>query len=422
MDASAALCLGISVFLYTLISGRLEASPVTPPLFFVAAGWLSSSPALRVADIDVTAGMIEVVAEVTLVLVLFTDAARINLRALIDDHILPLRMLIIGMPLVIGLGALSAALTLPSIGLLGALLLATILAPTDAALGQSILTDPAVPVRVRQALNVESGLNDGLALPAVVILVALQVAMGDATIPLAVLGGIVLSQLTLGPLVGVSVGALGAWLLRQASARGLSSPGFEGMGTLALSLFAYAAAESVGGNGFIAAFSAGLAFGTLARTRCAPLVEFMDTEGQLLTLITFFVFGAAMLPGAVAAVTPPMLVISFVSLTVARMVPIAVSLVGSGVSWPTYLLLGWFGPRGLASILFALLILGEHEVPYRSELLTVTSVTVALSVLLHGATAPFLARRYGAWTARVEGAAEMIPATEMPLRHGEVGR
>lgn len=420
MDASAALCLGVSVFLYTLISGRLEASPVTPPLFFVAAGWLSSSPALRVADIDVTAGMIELVAEVTLVLVLFTDAARINLRALIDDHILPLRMLIIGMPLVIGLGALAAALALPSIGLLGALLLATILAPTDAALGQSILTDPAVPVRVRQALNVESGLNDGLALPAVVILVALQVEMGDTTIPLAVLGGIVLSQLTLGPLVGVSVGALGAWLLRQASARGLSSPGFEGMGTLALSLLAYAAAESVGGNGFIAAFSAGLAFGTLARARCAPLVEFMETEGQLLTLITFFVFGAAMLPGAVAAVTPPMLVISFVSLTLARMVPIAVSLVGSGVSWPTYLLLGWFGPRGLASILFALLILGEHEVPYRSELLTVTVVTVAISVLLHGATAPLLARRYGAWAARVDGAAEMIPATEMPLRHGEV--
>ncbi|NNF27767.1 MAG: hypothetical protein HKN73_11150 [Gemmatimonadetes bacterium] len=369
-----------------------------------------------------TAGMIELVAEVTLVLVLFTDAARINLRTLLDDHILPLRMLIIGMPLVIGLGALSAALALPSIGLLGALLLATILAPTDAALGQSILTDPAVPVRVRQALNVESGLNDGLALPAVVILVALQIEMGDATIPLAVLGGIVLSQLTLGPLVGVSVGALGAWLLRQASARGLSSPGFEGMGTLALSLFAYAAAESVGGNGFIAAFSAGLAFGTLARTRCAPLVEFMETEGRLLTLITFFVFGAAMLPEAVAAVTPPMLVISFISLTVVRMVPIAVSLVGTGVSWPTHLLLGWFGPRGLASILFALLILGEHEVPYRSELLTVTVVTVALSVLLHGATAPFLARRYGAWAARVDGAAEMMPATEMPLRHGEVRR
>lgn len=422
MDGSTAISLAICVFGYALISGRLRRSPITPPLFFVAAGFLFSRGALGIAHVDVTNGMVEAIATFTLVLVLFADASRIDLRTLVNDHILPMRMLVIGMPLVIALGAVIGHVLFPSFGLIGALVLATILAPTDAALGQSVLTDPGIPVRVRQAINVESGLNDGLALPGVAILVALQSEMSVGSLSAGGFGGLVLAQLTLGPAAGVLVGTLGAYLLNRASEAGLSNSGFDGMGTLALSLLAHAAAEAIGGNGFISAFTAGVSFGAMARDRCAPLIEFMETEGQLLTLITFFIFGAAMLPDAIPGVTPRVLVFSLLSLTVIRMVPVAISLLGSRLSFPTYLLLGWFGPRGLASILFALLIVEEAEIPYRSELLTVTVVTVALSVLLHGVTASRFARAYGARAMDMGSAAEMLPATEMPLRHGTVGR
>ena len=196
---------------------------------------------------------------------------------------------------------------------------------------------------------------------------------------------------------------------------------FQGIGILSLAIFVYVLAELVGGNGFIAAFVGGMVFGHALRHPCTFLFKFMETEGQLLMLVTFLVFGATLLPEGIANVSPSIVLYAVLSLTVIRMVPIAISLLGSGLSFPSHLFLGWFGPRGLASILFVLLILEESDVPHREEILSITVITVALSALLHGISAAPLGRLYGGFTNRMGECQENRPAAELPLREGHIG-
>jgi len=326
-------------------------------------------------------------------------------------------MLLIGLPLTMVAGTLAAAWLFPAVSFWEAALLAALLAPTDAALGQAVITAKVVPVRIRQTINIESGLNDGIALPAVLLLAALAGAGQETTqagewIQFGVL------QVTLGPVVGIVIGFVGARSLDAAIERGWSSSAFQGIGILSLALFTYVAAELIGGNGFIAAFIGGMVFGNSIRNPCTFLFEFMETEGQLLMLITFLIFGAALLPEAILHLSPTILLYAVLSLTVIRMIPIAVSLIGTGLSLPSYLFLGWFGPRGLASILFVLLILEDSGVPHRDELLSVTVITVALSALLHGISAAPFARLYGRLADRMGDCEETRPVKEIPLREG----
>ncbi|MDX2480832.1 MAG: cation:proton antiporter, partial [Desulfuromusa sp.] len=358
---------------------------ITAPLVFVVFGILIGASGLDIVQLDQGHSAIHFIAELTLILVLFTDAARIDLKRLRRDHNLPVRMLLVGLPLAIAAGTLLATQLFPSFLIWEAALLAALLAPTDAALGQVVVSAKIVPVRIRQAINVESGLNDGIALPAVLLFAALASAEYAASgagewIRFGAL------QLTLGPLIGVIVGFVGARGLDTAAERRWASESFQGIGILSLAVFTYVTAELIGGNGFIAAFIGGMVFGNTIRHPCTFLFEFMETEGQLLMLITFLVFGAVLLPEGLEFVTPMILLYAVLSLTVIRMIPIAISLIGTRLRLPTQLFLGWFGPRGLASILFVLLILEETELPHRAELLSITVVTVALSVLLHGVT------------------------------------
>ena len=278
----------------------------------------------------------------------------------------------------------------------------------------------AVPVRIRQAINMESGLNDGIALPAVLLFAALASAHQGAT-GASEWVRFGLLQITLGPLIGVAVGYVGARVLDEAVERGWTNSSFQGIGILSLAIFVYVLAELVGGNGFIAAFVGGMVFGHTLRHPCTFLFEFMETEGQLLMLVTFLVFGAALLPEGIANVSPSIVFYAVLSLTVIRMIPIAISLLGSGLSLPSHLFLGWFGPRGLASILFVLLILEESDVPHREEILSITVITVALSALLHGISAAPLGRLYGRFTNRMGECQENRPAAELPLREGHIG-
>jgi NhaP-type Na+/H+ or K+/H+ antiporter len=217
---------------------------------------------------------------------------------------------------------------------------------------------------------------------------------------------------------GLLVGFIGARLLDVAAERGWANTSFQGIAILSLAMLTYIAAELVGGNGFIAAFIGGMVFGNKIKHPCTFLFEFIETEGQLLMLITFLIFGAALLPEAIANLNPTLFLYAVLSLTVIRMVPIAISLLGAGLRLPTQLFLGWFGPRGLASILFVLLILEESEVPHRDEILSITLVTVALSVLLHGVSAAPLAKLYGQLAARMGECEESQDVTDMPLREG----
>jgi NhaP-type Na+/H+ or K+/H+ antiporter len=417
LDLFSIALIAVGLLGLTMFSGRLQGSLITAPIVFIAFGFIIGKGGLNVADVDPGHSAIHFIAEATLILVLFADSARIDLKQVRRDHSIPVRMLLIGLPLTIAAGTIIAVLLFPSASIWEAALLASLLAPTDAALGQPVLNARAIPVRIRQAINVESGLNDGIALPAVLLFAAFaDIQHGSTEVSGWLRFGLI--QVTLGPLAGIAVGYVGARLLDWASERGGATTSFQGIGILSLAVLTFVSAELLGGNGFIAAFIGGMVFGNTIRHPCTFLYEFMETEGQLLILITFLIFGAVLLPEAIEHLRPQFLVYAILSLTVIRMIPIAISLLGSGLRMPTQIFLGWFGPRGLASILFVLLILEESEVAHRDELLSITVITVALSALLHGVSASPLAKMYGRLAARMGECEESQPVMELPLREG----
>jgi NhaP-type Na+/H+ or K+/H+ antiporter len=416
MGAEAIALVALTFFLYSLVSGRLDGTMLTAPMVFVVVGFLVGAGGFGILEVDAGHSTLHIIAELTLILVLFTDAARIDLMRVKTDHNLPLRMLVIGLPFAIAFGTLVATVLFPDFSFWEAALLAALLAPTDAALGQAVVMAKAVPIRIRQAINIESGLNDGIALPAVLLFAALAGAHGAAEGNDWFRFGLL--QVTLGPLAGAAIGFPGARLLDYAAEKGRASTSFQGIGILAVAILSYVAAEMIGGNGFISAFVAGMVFGNTIRHPCSFLFEFMETEGQLLMLITFLVFGAVLLPEGITNVEPAYFIYAVLSLTVIRMLPIVVSLLGSGVRLPTQLFLGWFGPRGLASILFVLLILEEAEILHQSQILSITVITVGLSIVLHGVTAAPFASVYGRIAESMGDCEERKSVADMPLRDG----
>lgn len=419
MEAPTFLALALTLVGFGLVSARLSGSVLTAPILFVAAGLLLGPLGVGVVEIDFTGGALETVAEFTLVLVLFADAARIDVKSLWRYHSLPTRMLLIGLPLTILAGTLVAMAIFPGLPIFEAALLAAILAPTDAALGQAVVTDGKIPVRIRQTLNAESGLNDGIALPVVLLFASLTLAAEGPSQDAAGWIQFGLLQIILGPIAGIVAGYIGGRLIDHASQAGWMTTAFQGLSTLAVALAAFALAELLEGNGFIAAFVAGLTVGNVHRGVCDYLFEFAESEGQLLTVVTFFLFGAVIVPQVIDHFTLSILLYAIASLTVVRMVPVAISLIGSRLRLPTWIFLGWFGPRGLASILFALLVLGESEAEGSIELMATVSATVLLSILLHGVTAAPAARWYGRLAARMGECEEVEPVEEMRPRYRE---
>ena len=418
MEPVAILVVSVGFLGFGLLSRRIGGSLLTGPMLFAGFGFLVGSAALGLVPLKISNAAVHLLAEVTLILVLFADAASIDLVQLRRDHNLPVRTLLIGMPLTVALGTLAAVMLFGELTIWEAAMLAAILAPTDAALGQAVVTNRLVPVRIRQALNVESGLNDGVALPLVLVFGAVA-SMSHESADAAHWLTFGLTQVTLGPLAGIVVGYTGAKLIAFCHRSHWTTEESEGIIALALAFVAFASAEAVHGNGFIAAFVAGLTFGNTLRFKCKFLYEFAETEGQILILLTFFVFGSVMMPVALAHVTFVHVVFALLALTVIRMLPVTLALLGSGVRPVTSAFLGWFGPRGLASVLFVLLILEESEIAHKDELFTVTILTVMLSILLHGVTAGPAARWYGGMTSAMGECAENRPVAEEPF--GEEG-
>ena len=428
MEPALLASVAAALLAFGLISRKAEHSVVTPPMVFVALGYLLSDHGLGWIEFGIDGSVIHGLAELTLVLVLFTDASRIDLACLRREESLPLRLLGIGLPLTALAGTALALLVFPGLGLWEAVLIAAILAPTDAALGQAVVSSPLVPVRIRQSLNVESGLNDGIALPVVLVAASLAGAReegGDLFHWLRFAG----LQLVLGPAVGVAVGYLGGRLIDRATLAGWINAAFQRLSVLGLAAFAFAGAELVGGNGFIAAFVAGLTLGNATRSACESLYDFGEAEGQLLTLLVFLVLGGVMVPMALPHWDGPAVAYAVLSLTVVRMLPVALSLLGTGLQPASLAFLGWFGPRGLASILFALLVVEEGRLESGQVLLAIATLTVLLSTFAHGISAYPFARLYSRRVmAEPERAgAEHRPALELPVRlrhsaHGAAAR
>ncbi len=382
---------------YALVAARLDRWSITAPMVFVVTG---ASIGLFGPDGTGAFGDAETVkriAEVTLALLLFSDASTLRWRELREDGVLPARLLVVGFPLTVVLGFLAARVIDPGAGWAAAALVAAILAPTDAALGLGVFTNRSVPKRIRRALNVESGLNDGMATPLVTLFLALLVSQ-EMTGPGDWIADSV-RQLVIALVVAVVLGTTPGRMIDLARRRAWTTVVPERLAVLATALLSYAGAVAVDANGFVAAFVAGLVFAFASGGRLREAVGFTEDLGLFASFLVWAIFGAVMLaPVIEGGVRWRAVLYAVLSLTVIRMIPVAVGMVGSGLRASSVLFMGWFGPRGLASVVFTLIAVEflEHEGLASAGIVEIATWTVALSVLAHGLTARVLAERYGA--------------------------
>ena len=358
---------------------------VTAPIVFTAAGMLTFPALQGILSAGFTAKAALHLAEVGLVMLLFTDASRTDLHVLRDIRNLPARLLSTGMLLTILLGAIVARLVFPHLSIWEAGILSAILAPTDAGLGQIIVNSSRVPMRIRQALNVEAGLNDGLSVPFLLFFITLAAAKIEGGA--ASLMQFIVEQLGFGELIGLAIGIAGGWLLSLARRKEWMTESFQQIGVVALPLLCLVASEMVDASMFIAAFVAGLAVQVGFKDAGQRSVEFAEDWGQLLNLGIFFLFGMAAVrdwPQFGAASW----IYALLSLTLVRMLPVAIALIGTHLSRASIVFMGWFGPRGLASIVLGLVYLGqEMHFPGEPTIRYAVTATVLLSIFAHGLSA-----------------------------------
>ena len=376
-----------TVFFWGVFSVKAGSVLLTAPIVFVLAGYLYAN-VFDVVHLEVGAEPVKAVLEIALVWVLFSDASGVDLRRFRADAGLYARLLGLGFPLSVALGTVLASVVL-GLDWWPALFIGAALAPTDAALGAAVMTNPAVPERTRRTLNVESGLNDGLATP--VVLVAIAGVAVDAGLEHVEGPGRVVVTLVVGVLVGLASGVLGGLLTRTARRRQWRSGALAGPAVLALALMTYTLALVVDGNGFVAAFVAGLAFGGTAGAAGPDEVAYVEETGGLVAWLAWLLFGVFGLPIVLDGVEWQQVGYAALSLTLVRMLPVALALLGSSFPRSQIVFIGWFGPRGLASVIFAMLALEELDV-VADELLATIALTVLFSVVLHGASAGLVGR------------------------------
>lgn len=401
------------VFAWAVFSARFARAYLTGPMVFMLFGAVMTGWGL--VDGRADASPLKVFLEVTLVWVLFSDASGIRLAEFRSDLGRYLRLLAIGLPLTVLAGWGLALGLLGGLGSWAALVVAAALAPTDAALGQPVVGNPVVPRVVRRLITVESGLNDGIVTPVVLLAIAGAAAAERQSGGVAMAAGLL--QLAVGVAIGTGVGGAGGALLRWSRQRGWATDAFAGVGVLALALVAYGAALLAGANGFVAAFCGGLAFGATAGPRGPAELVFLEQASGLVSLLVWLAFGAVALPVLRSHVDVATVAYALLSLTVVRMLPVGVALLRSGLDRPTVAFIGWFGPRGLASLVFALLA-AEELGAGADGIVAVTAVTVVLSVLVHGVTATPLAHRFGRSASGRRLAAAELPAPVEERRPG----
>ena len=410
--------LAVLTVLYAAVVVKLGRWSITMPIVFVAFGFLLGPGGTGLLVLAPDTELVKVLTEITLALLLFADASTLKVAEVREDAVLPARLLTMGLLLTIAAGAVAALILFPQEGPAFACLLGAMLAPTDAALGLPIFTNPRVPVRIRRALNIESGLNDGIATPFVLLFLAFAVEEqhpGGGWLTGA------LTEIVIAVLVGGAIGMLGGWLLALTRRRQWTAGGPEQMGILALAAAAYFGSLAAGGNGFIAAFVGGLTFSAATRNQFVEPTEFTETFGSVLSLLVWVIFGG-MLVSALAAAQfawQPLLY-AVLSLTVVRMGPVALALRRTGLRRDTVALMGWFGPRGLASVVFTLLALERFGTINRpvDTLLATAGWTISLSVVAHGLSAVPLSAWYARRLATAgQPLAELADLAEMHQRH-----
>ena len=410
--------LAILFVVYGLFSKRLSHSAITGPMIFVIAGVVvgrildAQGATSQTMSAELQDNLIQLLLEGTLIIILFSDAVVIDVAAIRREAFLPGRLLGIGLPLTIAAGAVAAMVMFPEIGFWPAVVVAVILAPTDAALGQAVIANGDVPGLVRQGLGVESGLNDGIVVPFLTI--AIAGAANDMQSG-AEIAQVFLEEIGLAIVVGIVVGWAGGKAIKLAYSRGWMTREWRQVTVVSLAVLCFVLADPIGGSGFIAAFVGGLVFGKLVRNDYPDICNFSEGIAHLLTMVAFFVFGVLILVPVINETTPSlalkMAAYAVISLTIVRMIPVALALIGTNLGFPTKLYIGWFGPRGLASLVFMGTVVIESGPAFGETIVAVAATTVALSVFLHGLTAWPASVRYAAWFQRSKSSKE---AHEMP--------
>ena len=392
---SLAALIAVAIVGYALVSKRLSSTVVTAPIFFAGIG-LVAGPVLGLIETEASAEVPTLLLEAALVMVLFADASSLDVRRWTREAGLAGRLLGLGLPLTMLMGALVALLLVPGMELWQAALVGVILAPTDAALGQAVVSNLRVPAVIRNALNVESGLNDGLALPFVTIFITLGLVATGAdtelkaaqTLALALVGSTV---------IGAATGVVGGLLLRRSAELGLARRRWQPIALVALAVATYLVADEIGASGFLAVWVAGLAAGTvLRRGDMEAAFDLSEELADVLGAVGFLLLGLGLIAPVVQRATPEMYVYAALSLTLVRMLPVALVMLRTGFAPASVAYVGWFGPRGLASIVFATVVV-EQSVPGASALTDVVLLTVAISMVVHGVTAAWGAGRYATW-------------------------
>lgn len=390
----------IALIAFAAVSGRLRGSAITPAILFTGAGFLLGSEGLEVIGPGIDLGDVRLLAEVTLALVLFGDAAGLNVTKLSREADFPARLLGIGLPLTIALGSGVALVFFPELLFFEAIVLAVLLAPTDAALGQTVVSDKRLPSRVRQGLNVESGLNDGVCVPLLFAAVAFAELEEAPTFNGEIIVDLV-KEVGIAVAVGVIVALAVGYVVTASKQRGWLDEAWAQVVPLSAAAVAYTATAEFGGSGFIAAFVAGVVYRRRVGLSTAhSTTRLMEEVGGILSAVTFFAFGAVLIGGSITDLDLSTIFYALISLTAIRMIPVALSLIGSGAAAPTMAFTGWFGPRGLATIVFTLTIVEESNLSGTNRIVQVAMLTVLLSVIAHGISAPWLTERYLRWSSK----------------------
>jgi len=406
------------IVVYALVSKKLSRWWISMPMAMIVLGLVMGADGLGLIAESPTSESVKLAAELTLALMLFHDAVRIDLRALRRGYRLPLRLLGIGLPVMIGVGTLAAFGMMPQLGWVGAALLATMLAPTDAALGEAVVSDERIPVTVRQGLNVESGLNDGLSVPIFIVLLVMAAEPGGYTN-----GALVTElgrQIGFGLLGGLLMGGLGGVLFRLAERRDSVEDGWRRIAVLAIAIGCYVSAAALGGSGFIGAFSGGVLFGLASEARTSSDNALTGYLGTFFDAVSFLLLGALLLPLAFDVAGWTELVYAVVSLVVLRLVSVVIAMLGTGAKRPTVAFMGWFGPRGLATVVFTVLLLDE-AIPNGDTIASVAILCVVLSAFAHGVSAPPLVAAYSRWWNRVAGPDAPVMEGEEVTEHATGG-
>lgn len=393
----------VFVLVYSSIAGAVERTWISGAIIFTAFGLLIGPVGLDLISFEADREAIKTLAELTLALVLFTDAAGADLGVLKKFQRLPVRLLLVGLPLTIVLGFGVGALLFQKLSLVEVALLATMLAPTDAALGKAVVTNEKVPDAVRQGLNVESGLNDGICVPILFVFLALATEQAGQEGPWQLAVKLVAEEIGIGLVVGLLLTALAVGLLKFVKRRDWLTETWIQVQIVALALACFAAAQAIGGSGFIAAFSGGLLFGFLAKEHREAFLIGAEGIGDTMSLITWVIFGAAVVSKALGNFSWSIIIYSILSLTLIRMLPVFFVLTGLRANTESKLFAGWFGPRGLASVVFAVIVLNANISNGGVLAMTVVS-TVILSIILHGITANPWASGFGQRWDRWQGA------------------